>query len=114
MDDFSRIYLPPTAGNPVTVEHPNQIYNVADDNATYSTGDLRRMYDYQPMGSVFTLLTMQRDPFLHLMNTLKSHRLKTGDAIWKYPIKRDVGSVKRYGYIVGLDADATVSAGLLS
>jgi hypothetical protein len=110
MDDFSRIYLPPTAGNPVTVEHPNQIYNVADDNATYSTGDLRRMYDYQPMGSVFTLLTMQRDPFLHLMNTLKSHRLKTGDAIWKYPIKRDVGSVKRYGYIVGLDADATVSA----
>ena len=110
MDDFSGIVLPPTAGNPVTIEHPNQNYNVADDNSTYSTGDLRRMYDYQSMGSVFTLLTMQRDPFLHLMNTLKSHRLKTGDAVWKYPIKRDVGSVKRFGYIVGIDANATVNA----
>ena len=110
MDNFAGITLPPTAGNPVTIEHPNTDYNVADDNSTYNTGDLRRMYDYQSMGSVFTLMTMQRDPFLHLMNTLKGHRLKTGDAIWKYPIKRDVGSVKRYGYVVGLDDDATIDA----
>ncbi len=110
MDNFAGITLPPTAGNPVTIEHPNTDYNVPDDNDTYSTGDLRRMYDYQSMGSVFTLLTMQRDPFLHLMNTLKDHRLKTGDAIWKYPVKRDVGSVKRFGYVVGIDADATVNA----
>ena len=109
-DNYSRITLPPDAGTPFTLQHPATDWNVADNLPTYSTGDLQRMYDYQSIGKVFTLMTMRRDPFLHLMNTMKGQRLKTTDTPWKYPIERNVGSIKRYAYIVGLDADGTVSA----
>lgn len=108
-DDYSRITLPPEAGTPFTLQHPSTDWNVADNLPAYATGDLQRMYDYQFIGKVFTMMTMKRDPFLHLMNTLKGQRLPTTDTPWKYPVERNVSSVKRYGYIVGIDANATIA-----
>ena len=96
-DDINRPYN----DTPWTVDHPVQDLNVADDNATLSTGDLRRKYNF---GNTFTTLSAKRDPFLHLLNRIKGGKVATDDPQFKFTTKRNIGPQHRYGYVVDLDA----------
>ncbi len=108
-DDYSGITLPSGAGSPQTIDHPATSFNVADDNSTLSTGDLRRAYNF---GNSFTKLSFRRDPFLHLLNRLKGLKKPTDDAKWKYTERRRTQVYKRYAYPVGIDTTGTASGDL--
>jgi len=105
-DDYAGITLPSGAGVPHTADHPATSLNVADDNSSLSTGDLRREYNF---GSSFTKLSFRRDPFLHLLNTIKGLKDPTDDAKWKYTERRRIGVYKRYAYVVGIDTTGVLS-----
>jgi len=86
----------PYGDTPHTLDHPATSLNVADDNATLSTGNLRRKYNF---GKSYTKLSFQRDPFIHILNTYR--RKPTDDPKWKYTMKRKTTVFKRFGYVVG-------------
>jgi len=106
-DDYAGITLPSGSGVPHTVDHPATSFNVTDNETTLNVGDLRRGYNF---GNMYTLLSYKRDPFLHFANTLQGRKRYTDDPKWKYTTKRKTSAYKRYGYVVGIDADNTVSA----
>ena len=109
-DDYAGITLPAGSGVPHTLDHPATSLNVADDNASLSTGDLRRGYNF---GNSFTKLTFRRDPFLHLMNRVKGMKDPTDDPKWKYTERRKTSVYKRAAYPVGIYTGGVVDADLL-
>jgi hypothetical protein len=98
-DDFSNI-TQPYNDQPWTVDHPNTDFNVPDDNAALSTGDMRRKYNF---GNSYTTLAAKRDPFLHLLNRIKGGKVATDDPKFKFTTRRACGPQHRYGYVVAAE-----------
>ena len=112
-DDFSGI-TQPYNDEPWTVDHPNEDFNVPDDNLALSTGDMRRKYNF---GNSYTTLAAKRDPFLHLLNRIKGGKVATDDPKFKFTTRRACGPQHRYGYVTDIDTvqhasyDAFVTSG---
>ena len=76
---------------------PGQNLNVADDNTTLSTGDLRRKYNF---GSRVSELAIAQDPFFRFLS--KVSKQATADPQFKWTEKRGSWH-KRYAYAVAID-----------
>jgi len=76
---------------------PGQNLNVADDNTTLSTGDLRRKYNF---GSRVSELAIAQDPFFRFLS--KVSKQATDDPQFKWTEKRGSWH-KRYAYAVAID-----------